>query len=741
MSRAGTIARRTFLIGSVAIAGGVAFGWYQYRKPYANPLAGQGLATLTPYVLIDADGVTIIAPRAEMGQGIHTTLAALVAEELELDWDQVRVKHGPASKAYYNAGILAEGVPFAPTDTSWMAETLRGAMNVPAKFLGLQITGGSSSIPDAFEKMRAAGAMARLALVGAAARRLGVDATDLKTVAGAVVSPDGTRIAYADLAVDAASVALPDAPPLKDRSQWKLLGTSLARLDMVDKVTGAAQYTGDLRLPGMRFATVRTNPNLGAPMKGFDDSAAKAVAGFERTVPVENGLAVVATSTWAAMQAAEALVFEWAEATYPPNSDAIAAILAASFTAERQDSQNRDDGDVDAALVKPGFVAEYAVPYLSHAPMEPMTAAAWLHDGKLEVWAGNQLPTQILVEGAALTGLPHTAIEVHTTLMGGAFGRRAEMDFIKQAITVAKAMDGTPILLTWSREEDMTHDAFRPTAMARVRASVADGAVVAFDIKTASASVVESQVGRLGYRIPGPDAAIVQGVWEQPYAFPNYRATGYRVPAGVPVGSWRSVGASQNGFFHDSAVDELAHLAGIDPLLFRMRQMNHAPSIKVLEAVAEMSNWGKAPAGRAHGVAFCLSFGVPTAQVIEVEQTSAGLKLTNAWAAVDVGIALDPRNIEAQVMGAMVYGLSAAITGEITFAEGRAEQQTFWDYEPMRLHQCPPIAVRVLENGEKIRGIGEPGTPPAAPALANAIFALTGTRIRKLPLKNAVDFA
>ena len=413
MSRAGTIARRTFLIGSVAIAGGVAFGWYQYRKPYANPLAGQGLATLTPYVLIDADGVTIIAPRAEMGQGIHTTLAALVAEELDLDWDQVRVKHGPASKAYHNAGILAEGVPFAPTDTSWMAETMRGAMNVPAKFLGLQITGGSSSIPDAFEKMRAAGAMARLALVGAAARRLGVDATDLKTVAGAVVSPDGTRIAYADLAVDAASVALPDAPPLKDRSQWKLLGTSLARLDMVDKVTGAAQYTGDLRLPGMRFATVRTNPNLGAPMKGFDDSAAKAVAGFERTVPVENGLAVVATSTWAAMQAAEACVFEWAEARYPPNSDAIAAILAASFTAERQDSQNRDDGDVDAALVKPGFEAEYAVPYLSHAPMEPMTAAAWLHDGKLEVWAGNQLPTQILVEGATLTGLPHTAIDVH----------------------------------------------------------------------------------------------------------------------------------------------------------------------------------------------------------------------------------------------------------------------------------------------------------------------------------------
>jgi isoquinoline 1-oxidoreductase beta subunit len=286
----------------------------------------------------------------------------------------------------------------------------------------------------------------------------------------------------------------------------------------------------------------------------------------------------------------------------------------------------------------------------------------------------------------------------------------------------------------------MTHDAYRPMAMARVRGAVADGKV-AFDLHLAAPAVMESQMGRLGMNIPGPDATIVQGAWEQPYGFADYRVTGYRVPAGVPVGSWRSVGASQNAFFHESAVDELAHLAGVDPLEFRLSQIAHDPSRKVLEAVAAACDWGNTPAGRARGLAFCLSFGVPTAQVIEVAQTPAGLRMTNAWAAVDVGVALDPANIAAQVQGGMIYGLSAAISGEITFANGYVQQTNFPDYDGLRMWQCPPIAVQILENGTKIRGIGEPGTPPAAPALANAIFALTGQRIRALPLNKAIDFA
>lgn len=739
MGRLKTIARRSFLVGSAAIAGGVVFGTYAYKKPIPNPLSGKAQA-LTPYVVIDAQGVTIVTPRAEMGQGVQSTLAALVAEEMDLDWAQVRIMHGPASRAYFNAAVLEEGVPFAPTDTSWLAETARGAMHIPAKFLGMQITGGSSSTPDGYEKMRAAGAVARVALVQAAARRTGVAADVLKTESGAVVLPDGSRIPYTDLAQEAATSDLPDVPPLKPRAEWRLLGQSLPRVDMLAKVTGTAQFTADIRHPGMLFATARSNPGLWAGVRSFDGTAALSMPGVEAVVEVPNGVAVVANSTWAAFKAMEAVKIDWEPAPYAATDAEMLAQVAACFTPDRQDSRNRDDGDVDSALGADVWAAEYTVPYLAHATMEPMTAGAWLEDGRLRVWAGNQLPTQVLKEAAALTGLEEAAIDVETPVMGGGFGRRAEMDFIKQAITVAKAMEGRPVLLTWTREEDMTHDAFRPMAMARARGKVADGKV-AFDLSLAAPAVMESQMGRLGMNIPGPDATIVQGAWEQPYGFADYRVTGYRVPAGVPVGSWRSVGASQNAFFHESAVDELAHLAGIDPLEFRLSQITHAPSRKVLEAVASACDWGNTPAGRARGVAFCLSFGVPTAQVIEVAQTPAGLRMTNAWAAVDVGVALDPANIEAQVQGGMIYGLSAAIMGEITFENGHVQQRNFPDYDGLRMPQCPPIAVQILENGPKIRGIGEPGTPPAAPALANAIFALTGQRIRALPLNKAIDFA
>lgn len=744
MGRAMKIARRGFLFGSVAILGGVAFGWYRYATPYGNPLEAalpDGATTLNPYVIVDQTGVTVIAPRAEMGQGVHTTLAALVAEEMDLEWSAIRVIHGPASKAYFNSAVLAEGVPFAPTDDSRLANTMRGAMDIPAKFLGLQITGGSSSIPDAFEKMRLAGAAARMALVQAAAARLNLSADQLSTEDGAVLAPDGTRIPYADLAVDAASVDLREEPTLKPRESWRLLGRSLPRTDMLAKVTGTETYAIDLRLPGMRFATVRTNPRLGGEMLSYDASAAEAMPGVERIVPLPNGVAVVAITTWHAMQAADAITLDWGPAPYPATSSEITETLRASFTEDRKDSTNRNDGDVDTILTAEDWQAEYTVPYLAHATMEPMSGAALLSDGKLTVWAGNQIPTQALAEAQAITGLPPEAIDIQILPMGGGFGRRLEMDALRQSIQIAKAMEGTPILLAWSREEDMTHDAYRPAAIARVRAKLDGQTLVAFDYATASSSVVESQAGRLGYSLPGPDGAIVQGAWEQPYRFANHRVTGYRAPAMVPVGSWRSVGASQNAFFHETAIDELAHLAGADPLEFRLSQIDHDPSRKVLETVAEMSGWGSTAPGRAKGVAFCMSFGVPSAQVIEIETTPEGIRMTGAWIAADVGTALDPGNIEAQLQGGMVFGLSAAIRGEITFADGMAEQANFWDYEPLRLSQCPPIRVQILENQPHIRGIGEPGTPPAAPALGNAIFALTGQRLRDLPFARAVTFA
>jgi isoquinoline 1-oxidoreductase subunit beta len=618
---------------------------------------------------------------------------------------------------------------------------MRAAMQVPGKFMGFQITGGSSSIPDAYDKMRLAGTAARAALVQAAAARLGVGAETLKTEGGAVVAADGTRLPYTELAADAAKQSLNAAPEPKPRADWRILGKTQPRVDMLAKVTGTATFTGDLRLPGMRFATARTNPGLGAAMNAFDASAAQAMPGVEKIVPLPNGVAVVATSTWAAFNAAQAITFDWAPAAYPADSAAVSQTLSDSFIPDRQDSRNRDDGDVDTALTGDVFQAAYSAPYLAHATMEPMTAAALFKDGHLTVWSGNQLPTQIVTEGTTMTGLPPGAIHVETLLMGGGFGRRAEMDIIRQAITVAMALPGTPVLLTWTREEDMTHDFYRPAAQARLRAKVDGGLITAFDLSLSATSVFESQLGRLGYSIPGPDAALVQGAADQPYTFANYRVTGYRAPMMLPVGSWRSVGNSQNAFFSESAVDELAHLSGADPLEFRLSHLTHEPSRQVLQRVAQMSNWGTTPPGRARGVAFCMSFGVPAAEVIEVEMTPAGIRMTAAWAAVDVGIALDPGNIHAQVMGGMVYGLSAAIRGEITLADGQVQQQTFWDYEPLRLPQIPDIAVEVLENVPHIRGIGEPGTPPAAPALANAIFSLTGQRLRDMPFASNVTFA
>lgn len=740
MSRIGTIARRTFLIGSAAIAGGVAFGTWRYLTPYENPLAGKDAGVITPYVLIDASGVTIVTPRAEMGQGIQSTLAALVAEELDLDWDQVRVMHGPPAKAYYNGAMFEDGIPFAPTDESWTANAMRHAMQIPAKFLAVQLTGGSTSIPDGYEKMRAAGAIARVALVRAAAERLGLDAGTLKTEAGAVVAPDGTRLPYTELAVAAAAADLPDTPPLKPRSEWKLLGKSLPRVDMVGKSTGTAQFAGDVRLPGMRFATVRMNPHLGAPMNGFDASAAQSLPGVEKIIPLPGGVAVVAITTWHAMQAADAIIFDWAPPAYPATSAEMRDQILASFIPDRLDATMRDDGDVTVATGEV-FEAEYHVPHLAHATMEPMQAAAHLTDGKLTLWVGTQAPGLARQFAATAAGLEPEQVEVNTMVMGGGFGRRAEVDASVYAALVAKAMPGTPVLVTWSREEDMAHDMFRPMATGRVSARLQEGKVTGFDFATCSPSIMETLAERAGLPIGGPDATIAQGAWEQPYGFANYRVQAYRAPKTMPLGFWRSVGASVNGFFHDCAMDELAHLAGADPLEFRLSQMVHEPSRRVLEAVAEMSGWGTARPGRALGVAFCLSFGVPTAEVIEVENTPDGIRMTGAWAAVDVGVALDPANIQAQVSGAMVYGLSAAIRGEITFADGRVEQANFPDYEPLRLYQCPDIQVRVLESGGPIRGIGEPGTPPAAPALANALFALTGTRVRELPLAKAFVFA
>lgn len=745
MGKIATIARRSFLIGSAAVLGGAAFGVYKYRQPLPNPLLGglpEGAAALTPYVRIDAQGVTIIAPRAEMGQGVHTTLAALVAEELDVDWAHIRVEHGAPGEAYFNEAVLREGVPFAALDESGTAETVRGTMGVLARFLGMQITGGSSSVPDAFDKMRAAGAAARFALVAAAAERLGAPADRLRTDNGAVVAPDGKRLGYPELAVAAARIALPEHPPLKPREQWRYLGKSMPRVDMVGKCTGTATFGIDVRQPDMVFATVRMNPALDASLKSFDATAAKAMRGVLQVVELPGGVGVIADNTWRAFQAAQAVRCEWAEPVHPPTTAALMAAIEASFDDKHQDSQPRKDGDVDRVLAAgQPLVAEYRVPYLAHATMEPMNAVAWLHDDRLDIWAGTQAPTALRDQVAKLAGLDAARVQVHVTLMGGGFGRRAESDFALQAVRLAMAVKGRPVKLTWRREEDMTHDMYRPAAIARLRGATAQGTVQALDVRVASASVLESQGGRLGLSLPGPDKLIVDGLHDQPYGIPNWRATGHRTPAGVPVSSWRSVGNSFNGFFMEGFLDELAHQAGADPMAMRRALISHEPSRQVLDAVAALSGWGQPlEKGRGRGVAFHLSFGVPVAEVVEVTATPQGIRIDRVFVAADVGTVLDPRNVEAQLQSGVIFGLSAAMFGEITFAAGAVEQTNFHQYEAVRLAQAPQITVKVLGSGGRIRGVGEPGTPPAAPALANAIFSATGQRVRELPLRRHVTF-
>ena len=745
MSRLGTIARRTFLVGSAAIAGGVAFGFYAYKRTPPNPLIpelGDGEVALTPYVRIDQSGVTLITPRADLGQGAYSIQAALVAEELDLDWNDIRVDPGPPGTAYYNTKVLAEGFPIAATDDGTLAHSLRVVGDALGKFLSLQITGGSSTVADGYEKLRIAGAVARDVLLSAASQQTGIAKADLKTRNGAVITPDGKSLSYASLAKIAATIAPPDNIKLKPETEWRYLGKPMRRIDIAAKSTGTATFGIDIRMPGMVYATVRTNPRIGGRLNGYDASAAEKSRGVLKIVPITGGVGVIADNTWRAFQAASAITFDWGPAPYPATSAEMFETVAASFVPARKDNRFKNEGDVERALQDAKVIeAEYRIPYLAHAPLEPMNAVVQLKGGRLDIWTGTQIPLFMIASAAAVSGLAPENVHLHVQMCGGSFGRRLEDDYVRQSVELAKAFPDRPIKMTWTREEDMTHDFPRPLGMARMRGAVKDGKVDAYDLSIACPSVTTSQTGRLNMSLPGPDIAIVAGAWDQPFRIPNYRVTGYRVPELVPISSWRSVGASGNGFLHDCFLDELIHAAGADPLKERLRLCWHEPSRKVLEAVGEMSNWGSDPGqNRGRGVAFTLSFGVPVAEVVEVTNTPKGIRIDKVFVAAEVGRVLDPKNFENQLQGGVIWGLGHAMNCELTYADGIAEQTNFHAFEGMRLNQAPQIEVRALTNSLSIHGIGEPGVPPAAPALANAIFAATGKRIRELPLNRHISF-
>jgi len=758
MASIGKIARRTFLFGMAAVAGGVAVGYYYYRRPYPNPLEGElaeGEVTFNPYLKIGSDNsITVIAPRAEMGQGISTTLAAFVAEELDVTLDLIKVEHGPPSYAYYNAALLEEGGGFNFWDESVTAETVRGLMGVAGKMLGLQATGGSTAARDGYDRMRQAGAAARMMLVDAAAARLGVSASELATDNGTIVHKASNRsVTYGDVALDATKLTPPSTVTLKEPAAWKLLGKPQPRVDMLAKVTGAPIFGIDVRQPDMLFGTVRMSPVFGVKPVRSDLSVASKIPGVIKIVPIESsygsGFGVIAENTWAAFKAAEAIDVEWGKPAYPLTNDGIMAVVAEAARSGDA-SAMRDDGDVDVAFADAPqdrvIEAEYSVPYLSHAPMEPMNCTARLKDGVLDVWAPNQMPVLVRWFCSDIAGVAGDKTNVHTTSMGGAFGRRGELDYAIYATYLAKETDGRPIQVTWTREEDMRRGPYRPASVGKFRARIGDdGLPVAVDMRVAAQNMMASLLGRWFPSLPagGSDPSITDGSRNQPYTIPNYRVSEIQAALPIPVTFWRSVGNSVNGFFHEAFMDEIAHAGKIDPVEMRRKLMaDHPAALAVVNKVAEMSAWGEAlPAGKAKGFAFTLSFGSWCAQVIQIAETPAGIKLEKMWIAVDVGTALDPRIIETQMISGAIYGLSAAMHQQITFADGMVEQSNFHDFDALRMHQSPAFEVAILENFHKMGGVGEVGTPPAAPALANAIFELTGKRIRSLPLNNEVAFA
>ncbi len=746
MSRFRTITRRSFLVGSAAVAGGVAFGTYLYKRELDNPLLDglePGAAAITPYVKVDASGVTLITPRADVGQGAYSIQAHMIAEELDVDLAQVTITPGPPSPVYYNGVVSAEGMPIAATSETFLARTGRGAADVAGKLLGLQLTGGSSTVPDMYDRLRMAGAVARETLIAAAMAQTGLPRDQLRTEAGAVILPDGAQLAYQDLAAGAAEIDPVTDVSLRDPSDWKHLGEPQMRTDMLAKSTGTQTYGIDMVMEGMVFATTRTNPAQGGAILGFDAGRAEKMRGVKAVLPITGGVAVVADNTWRAFQAVQAVDCDWGPSPYIGDTAAQFEAVAAAFTEDTQDSQFRDDGDVAAALSDGEVLqAEYRIPFLAHAPLEPMSVLVKFTKARVDIWTATQIPRFMQANVARLTGIDAEKVHVHVLMAGGSFGRRLEDDYVMRAVEVAQQMPGTPVKMVWSREEDFTHDFPRPLAMARAQGKVAEGKLAAYDLAIAAPSVTASQLERQNQPVFGPDVAIVAGAWDQPFAIPHYRVTGHRVPAMVPVSSWRSVGASGNAFLHESFMDELCHAAGADPLEERLRLCTHEPSRKVLEAVGEMSDWGAdLGPGRGRGLAFCLSFGVPVAEVVEVSQTDAGLRIDKVFVAAEVGRVLDPVNFEAQLSGGVIWGLGHAMNCELTYKDGVPQQDNYHLYSGLRLYQTPQIEVRGLENGGKLRGIGEPGVPPAAPALANAIFAATGQRIRDLPFSNSVDFA
>lgn len=757
MSTAHNKGRRRFLIATGALGGALVVGsWWVYRKrdlltAPAELTAGPGESIFNAWLKIDSYGRIIVqVPRQEMGQGITTALPMLVAEELDANFADVTFEQAPIADIYGNALMFGEGVPFRPEDDSFIAELNRLTQFKVGRILGLQATGGSTSVRDAWEPMRRAGATARAMLVAAAAARFGVPAAQC-TVADSVISGGGKSATFGELAGAASAMRPPSEVALKSRAAFRILGTSPPRVDIPDKVNGAAVFGIDAQPPGMVYAAIVQSPVMGGTVGTVDRDrviekpGVRAVLELPATSMSEAAVVVVAEHYWQAKTALGELPVEWSPGAHASHDTDEQRARYAARLADEDGRVYDKAGTPEQAFAEAASVveADYHAPYLAHATMEPINCTTVARsDGTAEVWVGNQAPTVARWVTANALDLDSDKVTLHTPYLGGGFGRRGEMDVVMQAAMIARELPDTPVQLIWSREEDIRHDLYRPMGSAKLRAGLdAAGSLVALDAKIAGQSCVYSITARL---MPGAESNLLkdkttaEGLFDLPYAVPHRRVAQITTEEPVKVGFWRSVGHSHHAFFAEGFIDECAVAADQDPLEFRRALLDHAPRHRaVLELAAARADWGAAlPANHGRGIALAESFGSICAQVAEVEVLNGEVRVHRVLCAIDCGFAINPDTVVRQMESGIIYGLTAALYGEITFRNGVVQQSNFPDYNMVRLDNSPAIEVHIVDSGlEHLGGIGEPGTPPIAPAVCNAIHAACGKRLRELPIR------
>lgn len=712
------LTRRQFLKVSAVLGGGMAIGAYLPARAQRIPddIRSTDINMQKPFepnawIRITPDNVvTLIIDKSEMGQGVMTALPMLLAEELEVELDTVKTMPAPAAKEYKN----------------------------PA--LGMQATGGSTSVASSWQPLRQAGAVARAMLVTAAATQWGVPIESCRAQAGRVVhGASGRQATYGELATRAAELPVPDNVAPKEARDYRLIGKPQRRLDTPSKVDGSAEFGIDVRVPDMLIATIAQPPRFGDRLARYDAVKAKAVPGVRAVLTLDGALVAVARDYWSASKALKAANPQWRAGK---NAKVSSASIDAQYkkAARREGVSAAKRGNAKRALAAGGrkLEAEYRLPFAAHATMEPMNCTAHVRPDGCDVWVPTQSQTGVQMTAAQITGLAPEKIQVHTTLLGCGFGRRFEQDFVAQAVKISKAVK-KPIKLVWSREEDMTHDFYRPAVYNRLHAALDDrGRPVAWMHRIVSSSIMGRAMPQMVKG--GLDPSSVEGAAELPYTIPNLSVDYVRQETGIPVGFWRSVGNSHTAFVVESFLDELAAAAKQDPVAFRRALLPAtARERAVLDLAADKAGWGTPlPAGRARGIAVHKSFGSYVAQVAEVSVQDGKVRVHRVVCAADCGTVVDPNIVVQQMEGAIVYGLSATLYGPISIAHGGIEQRNFDTYPVLRINECPDIEVHLLPSDEAPAGVGEPGVPPIAPAVTNALFALTGRRIRQLPIDQKI---